>query len=195
MIGTKSRRPCRLPFNSASRRALGTAPISAAARVTKLPHSSSSTSHTTRPTQPSFLGRRFLCRVAAPLLELIVTTSPAHPLRQVTLRSHHEQRLHSGLAWGSRSHGFVEFYDTIYGIFSALAREFVFPVLAHSTIIMLSPGAGQAWCRCPSDHPWEVAICMRPRGRSTAVDSKYSKGPGTSTSPSKHCRAGFATVY
>ena len=56
--------------------------------------------HATQSTQPSFLGRRFLHRIATLLLELIVTSSTAHPLRRVSPRSQHEQQPHSGFAWG-----------------------------------------------------------------------------------------------
>merc|ERR1712072_906123 len=66
-------------FTRASRRALGSAPISEAARVTQVPTAISSS---VTSTQLSFLGRRFLRCVATLLLELIVTSSPAHPLRR-----------------------------------------------------------------------------------------------------------------
>ena len=53
-------------------------------------------------------------RVATLLLELMFMSLATHPLR-----SHHEQQLHSGLAWGSRNLGLIE----TYGISTALSRQ------------------------------------------------------------------------
>ena len=68
--------------------------------------------------QLSFLGRRFLRCVATLLLELVFTSSPAHPLRRAYAPTTSSSSSLVGLAWGSRSQGFIEFYDIVYGILS-----------------------------------------------------------------------------
>ena len=117
-----------------------------------------------RSTQPSFLGRCFLRRIATPLLELIVTSSPTHLLRQISLRSHHEQRLQSGLAWGSKRHSFIKFYGIIfYGTFSfCIGFESPCSLRWHTSPACIRHRCRTSSVSLPSNHPWDVAICKQP---------------------------------
>jgi len=65
-------------------------------------------------TRPSFLGRRFLRCVATLLLELIFTSSPAHPLRRAYApTTSSSSSILVGL--GIKEQGLIEFYGIVDG--------------------------------------------------------------------------------
>merc|ERR1712096_524308 len=104
-------------FTLASRRALGSAPISEAARVTQVPTAISSSS-SRRLDFPSLGAASF---VASPRCCWSSFSQARPPIRYgaPTLPPRAAAPpFWIGLAWGSRSQVFIEFYDIVYGILS-----------------------------------------------------------------------------
>ena len=122
-------------------------------------------------TRPSFLGRRFLRCVATLLLELIFTSSPAHPLRRAYAPTTCSSS--SILDWLGLGIKESSLHRVLrHRLRHPLSREISASVrglclCAHSAVlsafVLFAVGAGLARCWLPS-HPGEVAICMRPSG-------------------------------
>ena len=105
-------------------------------------------------TQLSFLGRRFLRCVATLLLELVFTSSPAHPLRRAYAPTTCSSCLHSGLAWlgdqGVKSSSSSTASSTAPSLFLSSQHRFGASCLCAHSAVLSSLRAFRRWCRTSS---------------------------------------------